>query len=259
MRVGLRFCVRCGVDLKPGARFCTACGRLVPSVDGPTVTPPRQRRRPRYLIPLIAALAVLAAGGSAGAIVLTGHPTGHPLAKNTLAKSAPAVTSPTIASPPSSGPASASALSSAPSAPPSQVTIGGTTIGISAVNTDPDATAVAGTLAAYFDAIDNGNYQDAWNIYTASEQAAVPYDGFATELSTTQDTQVAVQNIQHDGDGNLEASISFQSQQAGQYGPDQGETCTNWTLDYHLVPTTAGAVSYLIDKVTSVGSGHTAC
>ena len=221
--------------------------------------PPHQRRQPGYLIPLIVALAVLVAGGSAGAVVLIRHRTGHPVAQTT-----PAAISPTTASPVSSSPDSGSASPSAPPTPPSQVTIGGMTIGISAVNTDPDATAVAATLAAYFGAIDNRNYRDAWDIYTADEQAIVHYDAWASNLSTTQDTQVTVQSIQHDGGGNLEADISFQSQQAGQDGPNPGETCTDWTLDYHLVPTTAvtsGAVpiSYLIDKVTYIGPGHTAC
>jgi hypothetical protein len=138
------------------------------------------------------------------------------------------------------------------------------TIGISAVNTDPDATAVAATLAAYFGGIDNRNYQDAWDTYTSGEQGAVPYNAFASDESTTQDTQLAVQSIQHDGGGNLEADVSFQSQQAGQYGPNPGETCTNWTLDYHLVPTTGVTsvpipVPYLIDKVTPLGAGHAAC
>jgi eukaryotic-like serine/threonine-protein kinase len=222
-------------------------------------SPPRQRSRPGYLIPLIAALAVLVAGGSVGAVVLIRHFTGHPVVQNT-----PAAISPTTASPVSSGPDSGSASPSTPPTPPSQVTIGGMAIGISAVNTDPDATAVADTLAAYFGAIDNRNYRKAWDTYSAGEQAVVPYGAFANQLSTTQDTQVTVQSIQHDDGGNLEADISFQSQQAGQDGPSPGETCTDWTLDYHLVPTTAvtsGAVpiSYRIDKVTYIGPGHTAC
>ena len=109
------------------------------------------------------------------------------------------------------------------------------TIGIGAVNTDPDATAVAATLAAYFGGIDARNYRQAWDTYRPASRRR-PLQSFAKELSTTQETQVTVQSIQHDEGGNIEADISFQSHQAGQYGPNPGETCTDWTLDYHLVP-----------------------
>jgi hypothetical protein len=146
------------------------------------------------------------------------------------------------------------------------VTIGGMTVDISAVNTDQDATAVATTLAAYFGGINDRNYQDAWDTFTSGEQASNgPYGRWAQGESTTQDSQVTVQSIQDDGGGNLEAEVDFQSQQDGQYGPTPGETCTDWTLDYHLVATsgvTSGAtpVPYLIDKVTPIGgSADTAC
>jgi eukaryotic-like serine/threonine-protein kinase len=222
---------------------------------------PHRKGRSSYLIPLLVALAVLAAGGGSLAVVLGHHSTAHPPQKKNAAS-----ISTISASPAPSKPTSGSPSSSAPPSPPGQVTIGGMTIGISAVNTDPDATAVAATLAAYFGGIDNRNYQDAWDIYTSGEQGAVPYSAFASDESTTQDTQLTVRSIQHDSGGNLEADVSFQSQQAGQYGPNPGETCTNWTLDYHLVPTTdatSGAVpvpvSYLIDKATPLGAGHTAC
>jgi len=140
----------------------------------------------------------------------------------------------------------------------------GVTIGIGAVNNDPDATAVAATLATYFGGIDSQNYRQAWDTYTSTQQASVPYQSFANTDQTSQDSQISVSSIQHDSNGNLEADVSFQSQQAGQYGPTPGETCTNWTLDYHLVPAanaTSGPVqlSYLIDKVTPSGAGHTAC
>src|SRR5207247_4296565 len=108
---------------------------------------------------------------------------------------------------------------------------------LSAVNNDPDATNIADTLATYFGGIDVRNYRQAWGTYTAALQAAVPYQPFAKALKTSQDSQVVVHGIQHDANGNIEAAVSFQSRQAGQYGPDQGETCTNWSLDYHMVPT----------------------
>jgi eukaryotic-like serine/threonine-protein kinase len=172
------------------------------------------------------------------------------------------------AAPTSSSSPSAVASPAPPSAakpPPTQVNIQGVTIGISAVNTDPAAMDVAATLAAYFGGIDARNYQQAWDTYTSALQAAVSFQRFSSELSTSQDTQIVVQGIRHDPDGDLDVQVGFQSHQAGQYGPDPGQTCTNWSLDYQLVPS-AGArpsavasPSYLINRVTDVGAGHTSC
>jgi eukaryotic-like serine/threonine-protein kinase len=165
-----------------------------------------------------------------------------------------------------SSPAPSAVSSPAPSAPPpTQVNIQGVTIGISAVNTDLDAMDVAATLAAYFGGIDARNYQQAWDTYTPALQEAVSFQTFSRLLSTSQDTQIVVQSIQHDPDGDLDVQVGFQSHQAGQYGPEPGETCTNWSLDYHLVasagaqPSAAASPSYLISKVTDVGAGHASC
>jgi hypothetical protein len=211
------------------------------------------------------ALAVLVTGGSAGAVVLVRHLNAQHSKRETAAPIAATSTSP-VSSAPESDPASSSAPPSptAPPSPPGQVTIAGMTIGISAVNTDPDATAVATTLAAYFGGINSRNFPDAWDTFTSREQGTSAYGTWARNESTTQDSQVTVQSIRDDGGGNLEADVSFRSHQAGQYGPHPGETCTNWTLDYHLVGAsgaTAGSVqlSYLIDKVTLLGPGDTAC
>jgi len=140
------------------------------------------------------------------------------------------------------------------------VTVDGITIDTSAVSTDPDATAAATTLAGYFGGIDARRYTQAWDTFSPALQGAFPFQRWADGLSTSQDSQVVVQGIQHNADGSIDADVSFQSHQAGQYGPNPGETCTNWSLDYQLVPAAdAGSLSYLINKVTEIGSGHTSC
>jgi zinc-ribbon domain len=282
MRVGNRFCGNCGHQLRPTVRFCSSCGRAVTAgvghssaqpgqqnlgtvaqqtADLPGKAPPggrlprsapltRARRRPSYLLPLVAVLAVfVAGGGSAAAVIVIGQSHGKPAVRDKLK----------AISPTSAPPASFSSPE-----PPTQVTLDGMAINIGAVNTDPDATAVAATLGAYFGGIDAGNYQQAWNTYSAALQAAIPLQPLANALSTSQDSEVVVQSIQHDANGDVDADVSFQSHQAGQYGPSPGETCTNWALDYHLVPAAnaaAGQVSpsYLINKVTDIGAGDTSC
>jgi zinc-ribbon domain len=315
MRVGNRFCSKCGHQLSPAARFCSKCGRAVPasaeqsaaqpgrqifgvspqqSPDPPTIAspmagraanqrggarsseeapgpdppgkappgtrPPRPRppvevrRRPSYLLPLVAVLAVLiAGGGSAAAVLLMGHSHQHHAAPGKLAATAA-----------TSAPTSAPPASPSPPPPPTQVTVDGMTINVGAVNTDPDATAVATTLGTYFGGIDTRNYRQAWDTYSAALQAATPLQPLANALSTSQDSMIVLRSIRNDGNGNLDVDVAFQSHQAGQYGPNPGETCTNWSLDYHLVPAADAAaspvsLSYLINQVTDVGPGHSRC
>jgi hypothetical protein len=288
-----RFCGRCGRELRPAARFCGTCGAPVPESadqgaarDGvpdppagrragsyqsgvvPTITaapvpahgtPPGPRRRPTSHWPLAVVVALLLAGGGTGAVFLLRHsqPGSQPNLATQASSHAPAETATTT----SPSPTSPSPTSPSPAPPPTQVTLNGMTIRISAVNTDPNATGVAATFAAYFSGIDSRNYMQAWDTYTPALQAAIPFQSWSSGLGTTHDGQVAVQSIQHDPNGDMTARVTFQSHQAGQYGPNPGETCTDWSLDYQLVPSSAGSssLSYLINEVATVGAGHASC
>jgi hypothetical protein len=128
------------------------------------------------------------------------------------------------------------------------------------VSTDTDATAAATTLAGYFGGIDAGRYTQAWDTLSPALRDGFSFQRWANGVSTSQDSQVVVQSIQHNDDGSIDAGVVFQSRQAGQYGPNPGETCTNWSLDYQMVPAAdGGSFSYLINKVTDIGPGHTSC
>jgi len=244
--------------------------QVLPSATPPLEgTPARMARPPNSRRLLVAGLVVLlAAGGTVAALVLLRHSdSSHPAAG--IRHSAPKV-SPAASTTPSATPTTA---------PPTQLNIQGLTIGIGTVNTDPDVTAVADTIAAYFGGIDARNYMQAWDLYTPALQAAIPLQPWSSALSTTQDSQIVVQSIQHDPSGAINANVLFQSHQAPQYGPNPGETCTNWSLDYRLVasssaqapssassssgtspsPSGPATPSYLINKVTGVGAGHVAC
>jgi hypothetical protein len=289
MRVGTRFCGRCGRERRPGGRFCGNCGHILPVIADPArVQPglpgsgagrlppgqappgagpprrgpsPRTARRPAYLLPLTVVLAVLVAGGGYAATMLVIRQFhGQPAAQDKVAEISP-TSAPPVSASQSPPPSQAPPPSQSPLPPPTQVTLDGMTISIAAVNTDPNATAVAATLASYFGGIDARNYRQAWDTYSSELQGSIPFQPFAQALSTSQDNQVAVYSIQDDAGGHIDADVSFHSHQAGQYGPTQGETCTDWSLDYHLVPAanTAGSLSYLINKVTDIGPGHVSC
>jgi hypothetical protein len=71
---------------------------------------------------------------------------------------------------------------------------------------------------------------------------------------------VDLQSVRHDPNGDVDVTVTFRSHQAPQNGPDPGETCTNWSLDYRLTPaSTSSSLPYLIKKVKKVGPGHVAC
>jgi zinc ribbon protein len=235
----------------------------------PRGTAARPARLLAFRWSLALALTVLvAAGGTAAGLLLTRHSHAQPGAQG----NAVAVSSPirTTASPSPTG----TTASPTPSPPPTQVNSQGVTIGIGAVNTDPDVHDVTATLAAYFGGIDIRNYMQAWDAYAPALQAAFPFQSFSGDLSTTQDSQVVVQSIQHEPNGDIDATVSFQSHQAAQDGPN-GETCTNWSLDYQLVPSSTAqpsaaasssvtspgpaSLSYLISKAAKVGAGNTSC
>jgi len=225
---------------------------------------PRRRAFPRLLTVALAVL-IAAAGGTAAAVFLTRHPASHPRVGQQNAAAVTHTTIPPTQAQPTEAPTSASPAPASPAGPPTQVDLRGMTIGIAAVNTDPAATGVATTMAAYFGGIDARNYEQAWDTYTATLQASNgPYQTWAGKLTTSQDSRVTVDSIQHGANGDISADVSFRSHQAGQYGVNPGETCTNWTIDYHLVPAdgaTAGTVSlsYQINRVSTVGGGHSRC
>jgi len=227
--------------------------------------PARRPRRPAVGRPLAVALAVLVvAGGTAAGLFLTRHPAHSRFSSS----QSPASPQHRITSVPSTTPSTTGTTASpSPSLPPTQISSQGGTIGIGAVNTDSDAIDVADTLAAYFGGIDTRNYTQAWGTFTPSAQAGVSFQTFSNEVSTSLDSQVVVRSLRRDSNGDIDAKVTFKSHQAGQYGPNPGETCTNWSLDYQLVPSSGGQpslsgsapLSYLINKVTDVGAGHASC
>ena len=212
-------------------------------------------RRSRWLLALGVAVLV-AAGGTAAALYFThSSRNGEAAASRGEATTNRGTgTTPTPIGTPSPSP------SPTPAAP-AQVSVDGVTVDISAINTDPNAAAVASTIGTYFGGIDSRNYLQAWNAFAPALQAKIPYQPWSSSLSTTRDTRVVLQSIRHDPNGDIDATVSFRSHQAPRSGPNPGETCTNWSLDYRLAPDPAGSASlpYLVSKVKKVGAGHTAC
>lgn len=211
--------------------------------------------RTRWLI-AIAAVLLVAAGGTAAALLLL-HPS-HGKAAATAGSTEPTSNAQPSQSP-DANPTPSPSLAPSPSSAPSHVTVDGVRVGISAINTHASATAVAQTLGTYFGGINSQNYMQAYNTFTPSLQASIPYQNWSSGLTTTKDTSVVVQSIQQHPNGDVNVTVSFRSHQAPQYGPVAGDTCDNWLLDYRLVPSGSASPPYLITKVKPVGAGYQAC
>jgi hypothetical protein len=209
--------------------------------------------RGRWLI-AVAAVLLVAGGGVAAALFLL-----HPSHGKSVATGGN--TPLTSTTQPSQSPSANPTPSPSPSPPPAptHVKVDGVRVGISAVNTNANATAVAQTLGSYFGGINAQNYTQAYNTFTPSLQASIPYQNWSSGLTTTRDTAVVVQSIQHHPNGAVNVTVSFRSHQSPQYGPVAGDTCDNWLLDYRLVPSGSASPPYLIGKVKPVGAGYQAC
>jgi hypothetical protein len=211
----------------------------------------RHGRRSRWLL-VLCIVALAAAGGTAAALYFThsSHRSEPPSASHLGVSSAPA-----------SAPTPTPGLSSSPpQAAPTRMSVDGVSVDISGVSADDDVAAVARTVGTYFGGIDARNYLQAWDAFAPALQATIPYQLWSSSLGTTRDTQVALQAIRHDPNGDIEVTVSFRSHQAPQSGPNPGETCTNWSLKYRLVSSSGSAsLPYLIRTVKKVGAGHVAC
>jgi hypothetical protein len=115
---------------------------------------------------------------------------------------------------------------------------------------------VGAALATYFEAIDGGDYQTAYEQLAPSQQALMSEAAFASSESSSYDFDVVVSAVSQVAAGTDVASVDFTSLQDPSEGPN-GDSCDDWTLNYTMV---AQGGSWLIDRaVGQQGSTHTSC
>lgn len=129
----------------------------------------------------------------------------------------------------------------------------------SAVSSNPDAAQVALTFETYFGGIDDQNWDLAYSAYSPQYQSQVTEPSFESADGSSTDTNAAITSLSPGPFGSTIADVSFQSAQAADAGPVPGETCTNWTLVYTLVPVTSGNLTLLINAAGLNGPGHVGC
>jgi S1-C subfamily serine protease len=133
-------------------------------------------------------------------------------------------------------------------------------VNVGAVSGSPFAAPVQQTLETYFEGIDARDFTAAYSAYSARFQGSLSETSFATADGTSTISSVSVSSVVAQMNDDLKADVTFTSVQAAQDGPVPGQTCTNWSLEYILVPAPAGnPLSYLIDSVAPISAGHTAC
>jgi hypothetical protein len=276
----MRFCQQCGAPLEVhcsnehvspmGRRFCPSCGESLVPVEQypppapapqpehaqpmPTVGRPRaeeKRRGPMILV--IACVVVVLAAAAGGAVVVLHKHSGGPKPGNdavsrtsSTAKVSTTLQNTTTSSPAATVPASTIPTTTLP--PPTTLPANMVAVKTSAVASNPLSTDVAQTFSTYFGGINDRKWAQAYSAYGPSYQQDVTLQSFESVDATSSDMDVAVMSIDEGAGGTLSVGVDFTSHQAAANGPS-GETCTQWSLTYMLVPSAGGgALDYLIQS-----------
>ena len=117
-----------------------------------------------------------------------------------------------------------------------------------------DRDAISRTIRAYFAAINDRRFHQAWLQLSPAMRTTTSAAHLAESDSTTQDSAVVVRSMTPVDAATAVAYVTFTSTQAASQGPD-GDTRDDWTLDYTM--TRIGG-RWFIDRVAAHnGSTHT--
>jgi hypothetical protein len=133
-------------------------------------------------------------------------------------------------------------------------------VNVGAVASNPLAGQMAVLFGTYFGGINTRHFSRAYAAYSPAYRAETSLQAFATGDATSRDTDVVINSITRNANGNAVVDVDFTSHQAPSDGPVPGQTCDNWALAYHLVAAAPGsAFSYLISSTSAIGPGYVAC
>lgn len=98
----------------------------------------------------------------------------------------------------------------------------------------PDVDAVAQSLRLHGQSINDGNYSQAFDVFTERMQSKVGgLDRWSEGVSTSTWTELTVESIE-DVDGGLSAVVALRTAQDPTYGRE-GQVCSDWLMRYSLV------------------------
>lgn len=98
----------------------------------------------------------------------------------------------------------------------------------------PSAPEVGRVLSEHGEGINTSNYQAAYAVLTPEMQARLgPVEAWSSGLKTTLWQQVAISDVAGDETG-LVAEVVLRTTQNAEDGPEGGQTCSDWRLNYTL-------------------------
>jgi hypothetical protein len=116
---------------------------------------------------------------------------------------------------------------------------------------DPAARRAAATLSAFFTAITDRQFRDAYALYTSAARKRLgSYSTWSAGYTTTSYDGITLSATETRGGGVLVAHVTFTSHQSPRNAPDRSSECLVWDLAYRLVPT-RGTPPFRIDRVES--------
>ena len=119
----------------------------------------------------------------------------------------------------------------------------------------PVASDIARSLSVHGQAINQGSYSSAWEVFTPRMQLLMGgLDQWKAGLKTSFWTRLEVANVSGSASSSL-AHVLLQTHQDAQFGHD-GQSCSDWVFDYSLVNSSGG---WLIDKAKNTVGSPTAC
>ncbi len=116
--------------------------------------------------------------------------------------------------------------------------------------------AINDTLEAYAGYVNVGRYAEAYDLFSPEQRARVgSLDDFVADMASTQIAGIDVQTVSTYTNTEASARVGFVSTQDAALGPN-GQTCSEWTLDYDFVDLGTG---WLIDGAKNVGDSPNDC
>ncbi|WP_157557522.1 hypothetical protein [Intrasporangium oryzae] len=116
---------------------------------------------------------------------------------------------------------------------------------------DSAARRAATTLSAFFTAITEQRFRDAYALYTSAARRRLgSYSAWSAGYATTSYAGITLTSTDAGTGGAMTAHVTFTSHQSPRDAPDRASDCLVWDLAYRLVPA-VGATPLRIDRVES--------
>lgn len=116
---------------------------------------------------------------------------------------------------------------------------------------------IAAAFHKYFDGINTGNYEAAWEVLSPRLRAGGGEQAFADGDATSYDFDQTVLAARQVDGATAKVGLQFTSLQASDKGPN-GDTCDVWTLSYTMVEGASGTW-YIDSSKPYGGQSHTSC